>query len=661
MCGIAGWLSCDGSPIEPRLLRAMTDVQAHRGPDGSGLLIDDGETLRAWTPERGSAPPIRPPREPGTGAPRLGFGHRRLAILDLSDAAHQPMADPGGRFWLVYNGEVYNYVELRRELAAEGWRFRSDGDTEVVLAAYALWGERCLERFNGMWAFAIWDARERTLFCARDRFGVKPFYYFWNGATFLFASEMKGLLAHPAVPRELNEPLVREFLFSGSIDHHPGATLFDAIAEIPPAHRLTVGAGRISLRRFWEIRPPDRKEPMGPALIDECRELLRDAVRVRLRSDVPVGGTLSGGIDSATITCMVDQGLVSRTYPVFSVQFPGHANDESRYVHDVVDAARNLELHMISPSAGELLEDLPRLIWYQDEPFADTSIFAHYRIMSVVRDHGVKVVLTGQGADEIFAGYTSYYRAYLGHLAARGRLLALRREIRDRGAVSGEPPRTLLAAAAYHATPTRLRSALHQRGAVRAAPLLDASPEGRFAPRFRPPPDGWSRFDWYLLEALNRWSLPHILRQDDRNTMAVGVESRAPFLDYRLVELAFRTADDAKVGGGEAKRLLREAGRGIVPASVTARRDKIGFYTPMGDWLRRGEGVVRELLTGEFANHNPFFEGRRLAAEAEAVFADPARDPAPFWWAFSLCMWHDVVARQEVPLAGPSLAPAVGD
>jgi asparagine synthase (glutamine-hydrolysing) len=650
MCGIAGWVSAAG--IDVPTLRRMTDVQAHRGPDDAGYLVDDGGALHELD-AAGRAVRSTPRPAPLAGA--AGLGHRRLAILDLSTAAHQPMADPERRYWLTYNGEIYNYVELRQALRAAGWRFRSDGDTEVVLAAYLVWGEACVERFNGMWAFAIWDARERRLFCARDRFGVKPFYYYKGGGHFIFASELKGLLAHPAVPRGLNDRAARDFLSSGTIDHRPGESLLAEVAELPSAHTLVLEGDNLRLREYWRIPAPERKEPFTPALTERCRELLQDAIAIRLRSDVPVGGTLSGGIDSATLTCLIDRSA-DRSYPVFTVQFPGHAHDESRYVRDVMAEARNLELHTLTPSSGELLRDLTRVLWHQDEPFADTSIFAHYRIMRLVRESGVKVVLTGQGADEIFAGYASYYRSYLGHLAATGRLRELNQEVAARSAMTGESRVGLFQAALYHASPLRTRNALHALATRRAVPWLRPEP-GASPPRFAPAPPGWSGFDWYLYEALRRWAIPHLLRQDDRNSMAFGLESRAPFMDYRLVELLFRTADDAKVGGGESKRLLRAVGEGVIPASITARRDKIGFYTPMTEWLRDGRPLVEEVLGGGFATSNPYFDAAPLRRAADRLFAGDARHASAIWWAFSFTLWYETVIAGSA--AAPAAAPPV--
>jgi asparagine synthase (glutamine-hydrolysing) len=642
MCGIAGWVSTRG-PIDVAIVRSMTDVLHHRGPDDAGYLIDDGAALRTL-----GANGVTTATHAHAGSPDgrwAGLGHRRLAILDLSLAGHQPMSDPGRRYWLTYNGEIYNFVELRTELRARGWRFVSDSDTEVVLAGYVVWGESCVERFNGMWAFAIWDAQERRLFCARDRMGVKPFYFFHDDGHFIFASELKALLVNPLVPRDLNETAVREFLVSGSIDHRPGQTLLSRVAELPAAHTLRLDAGGVQTREYWRLEPTEEKRPFDARLIEQCRDLLLDATRVRLRSDVPVGGTLSGGIDSATLTCLVDQFCGLPNYPVFTVQFPGHAQDESRYVRDVVAESRALQLHTLTPSADDLLGDLQRVLWHQDEPFADTSIFAHYRIMQLVRDEGVKVVLTGQGADEIFAGYASYYSAYLGHLAATAQVGTLGREIRARSRSTGESAAGLLRSALYHATPAGIRSRVHARVAGRTAPWL--KPGASTPPRFVAPPDGWSGFDWYLHESLRKWAIPHLLRQDDRNSMAFSIESRAPFMDYRLVELLFSTEDGAKVGGGESKRLLRAAGMGVVPASVSARRDKIGFYTPMTDWLRDSRDLVQDVLSSDFASSNPFFDAAPLRSAADAMFRGDRRHVHAVWMAFCLTLWHHTVVEQS--------------
>jgi asparagine synthase (glutamine-hydrolysing) len=554
---------------------------------------------------------------------------------------------------------VYNYIELRGELEGRGYRFRSHTDTEVILAAYAEWGPDCLGRFNGMWAFAIWDALERVFFCARDRFGVKPLYYHWNGKHFAFASEIKALLAHPEVPRTLNNQAILDYLLSGSADHLPGQTFFAEIRQLLPAHYLIVKDGSLQMRCYWDIQIPPQKQPVTDALVTQCRDLLRNAARLRLRSDAAVGGTLSGGLDSSILACLIDQELISNTYHVFSAQFPGHPLDEGSYVDDVIAQAQHLRLHAITPSYQELIDDLPKLIWHQDEPFGDTSIYAHYRLMQLARQNGIKVILTGQGADEIFGGYWSYYRAFLGNLLIARRIRSLRQEIRDRAKITGEAPLALLKAAVYHALPPRLRTQIQSFVLCRQADWI-SSEFRRFGARHRfdPAPDGWSQFDWYLYESLRKWSIPHLLRHDDRNSMAFGVESRVPYLDYRLVQLLFSSTDDAKIAHGRTKVLLRCAGEDMIPASIAARNDKIGFYTPMAEWLDNARDFIGDMLSTDFARQNPYFSAQRLSCMLQGLSVGKCRSISPLWWGLSLCLWHEVMVKEKGAPAGVKLANA---
>jgi asparagine synthase (glutamine-hydrolysing) len=645
MCGIAGIVRSDGGPIDIALVRKMTVVQAHRGPDGEGFFEDSGAG-ELWSEFDRARSAIG--RRSGCGghasASSVALGHRRLAILDLSEAGRQPMPDSAQRYWIVYNGEVYNYIELRRMLRTRGHVFRSDSDTEVVLASYIEWGPECLRRFNGMWAFAIWDSRERTLFCARDRFGVKPLYFHWKSGNFVFASEIKAVLLAPGVSRALDEQPVVDFLLSGSADHIPGHTFFAEIAQLLPAHYLIIKNGELRTCRYWDIDGAGPKRDVTGDLIAECRELLTDAARLRLRSDVPVGGTLSGGIDSATITALVDQRLATGVYHVFSVQFPGHQQDESRYVSELAAQSSHVRLHMLTPRSAELVQDLPRLIWHQEEPFGDTSVYAHYRLMQLARENGVKVLLTGQGADEVFCGYGSYYRAYLGHLLACARISTLIQEIRKRQQIAGENVPDLVRAAFYHAAPpwlrTRVQSAvLHHNSSWLRPEVANLVMRRRFWRR----PKGWSRLDWYLYEALRKWSLPHILRHDDRNSMAFGIESRAPYLDFRLAELLFSTADEAKVANGRMKTLLRGIGTGLIPESITNRTDKIGFFTPLGDWLADAREFTFDLLNTEFAKTNPYFSAQTLSQMAAG--SPDSSLAGPLWWGLSLSLWYEVMVR----------------
>src|SRR5438067_245446 len=423
MCGISGVVAL-GRPSERETAAAMARELDHRGPDGDGLYADEAG---------------------------VALGFRRLAIIDLSDAGMQPFASDDGAFQLVHNGEIYNYRELRAELETLGHRFRSATDTEVVLRGYEQWGEQCVERFNGMWAFALWDGRRRALYCSRDRFGVKPFYFRWDGARFVFASEPKAFRADPTTLLEPNLRAVREYVEQGYADH-PADTFYTEIEQLPPAHSLTLDQDGIHVRRYWEVEPRD---PL-PDAATAVRELFVDSVRLRLRSDVPVGTCLSGGIDSSAIACTVDLLLrteaenakpVGERQKTFTAYFEQPGFDERPYARAVVGQTQ-AEPHWVSFDEANLVDVLPQIVESQDEPFGSTSIVAQWYVMRAAKEAGLTVMLDGQGADEILAGYHGYFGPYFADLLLQGRLRTLRRELGAYRSLHGASGATAMVAVA---------------------------------------------------------------------------------------------------------------------------------------------------------------------------------------------------------------------
>src|SRR3989475_1046549 len=400
MCAIAGLYDISGRALDLSALERMVLVQAHRGPDGEGYVLLDArgqERPLAVVGRLADARGTRPYRH------SIGLGHRRLAIIDLSPLGHQPMTTEDGRCWVTYNGEIYNHVELREELRAKGYRFRSASDTEVLLAAYQEWNESCVTRFNGMFAFAIWDRDRRRLFCARDRMGVKPFYYSWDGARFAFASEIKGLLSAGLRPSP-NQRAVFDYLDGACLDHSED-TFFEGIRQLPPAHTLTVDT-QVTVQRYWDLPPCGEAGLSVRDAAERFRHLFRDAVRLRLRSDVPIGTCLSGGLDSSSIVCVandlmfvehaVPRELIGERQKTFSSCFEDPAYDERQFIQPVVERT-GAEAHYTFPDPKELAESVSRLVWQQDEPFGSTSIFAQWNVMRLAAQRGVKVLLDGQG------------------------------------------------------------------------------------------------------------------------------------------------------------------------------------------------------------------------------------------------------------------------
>jgi asparagine synthase (glutamine-hydrolysing) len=574
MCGLCGIVALD-RPAETETVARMADALAHRGPDGTGFFAGE----------------------------EVALGFQRLAIIDLSDAGMQPFASEDGRLQLLHNGEVYNYRELRRELEGRGHRFRSATDTEVILAAYVEWGERCVERFNGMWAFAIWDGPRRTLFCSRDRFGVKPFYYRLEGGRFVFASEPKAFRADPEHRLEPDLGAVRGFL-DHDLGEPAGRTYFAGIRRLPPAHSLTFGPDGLRIWRYWALEPRD--PPAGDAA-EAVRELFLDAVRLRLRSDVPVGTCLSGGLDSSAIACAV--GLLLRTEaenarPVgdrqrtFTAWFPDRGFDERPYAEAVVERTR-AEPHWISFDARELVDVLPAIVEAQDEPFRSTSIVAQWFVMRAAAEAGLKVMLDGQGGDEVFAGYHSYFGPRFADLLGRGHLRELAAEVGGYRALHGAGALRTAALIAQPFAPTALkrRARTLLEGGTLAHPDLrrhDADSRGNGSPF-------GDRFRTQLQLILTRQGLPELLRYEDRNSMGHSLEARLPFLDVRLVELAFSLEARELIERGRTKLVLRRALGDLLPPLVRDRVDKLGFVTPEGRWLRAELGELAADVFGSRA------------------------------------------------------------
>jgi asparagine synthase (glutamine-hydrolysing) len=568
MCGLCGVVAL-GRPAETETVRRMAAALDHRGPDGDGSFDDDGVAL----------------------------GFRRLAIIDLSNAGMQPFASDDGALQLMHNGEIYNYRELRRELEGQGHRFRSQTDTEVIVRAYEEWGDDCVRRFNGMWALALWDGRQQRLFCSRDRFGVKPFYYSWEGGRLAFASELKAFRA--AGPLEPHLPAVRDFLEQGYVDHTDD-TFFAGIRKLPPAHSLVVDERGLRLTRYWELEP--RKVDGDSA--DAVRELFLDAVRLRLRSDVPVGTCLSGGIDSSAIVCAVDHLLrteAENARPVgdrqrtFTAFFEERGFDERPFAEAVVAQTRS-QPHWITFDSRELVDVLPSIVRTQDEPFGSTSIVAQWFVMRAAKQVGLKVMLDGQGADETLAGYHGYFGPFFADLLRSGQLRELGAELRAYRSLHGAGVGTTAVALARPFLPERVRWAA--RGRVRGGSAL-VHPD---LPRTQAPDvngfdGGYLRRQMQLI--LMRRGLPELLHYEDRNSMAHSLEARVPFLDYRLVELLFSLGASDLIRRGRTKDVLRRALGDLLPPAVRDRVDKLGFVTPEAAWLRNGLG---ELASDVFAS-----------------------------------------------------------
>jgi asparagine synthase (glutamine-hydrolysing) len=599
----------------------MLERLVHRGPDDTGCASFPGAAL----------------------------GVRRLSILDPTPAGHQPMTSPDGRYTIAFNGEIYNFLELADELAALGHTFSTSSDTEVLLAAYARWGPACVSRLNGIWAFAIWDARERSLYLSRDRFGVKPLFTTEANGFLAFASEIKALRALPWISGDTDEGAVRAYLSDGSLPRGR-RTFFRQIESFPAAQSLLVSRSGRRWEGYWPAPALStdtsfRPQPADDDRIAEFKSLLIDAVALQLRSDVPIGSCLSGGIDSSSIVGIAaslksgrltapghrHQEREATPHLAFFAQFREAGIDERPYV-DAVVASTGVELHMTTPDTNEFVESLPGILHAQDEPFGSTSIIAQYHVMKIAHEAGVKVLLDGQGADELLGGYLRYPAMRLaGALRNPGTALAAGRVMAsEHGPFRASLGYMLIGARRIPNRLNRRRMPAHWiGGAARTASAASEVPVSQ-------PGTLLARKLWLDVASDN---LPDLLRYEDRNSMAFGIEARVPFLDHRLAAASLLLPDRLKIAGRHQRKIvLREAMRGIVPDAVLDRRDKVAFQPPEGRWLRESTTVWRRLAAKSRAQAAELLAPGAML-EAIQAFEAGRIHSSMLWRVVNLEMW----------------------
>lgn len=567
MCGITGIYYIDHRQADPNLLERMMDPIKHRGPDDRGCYLEGS----------------------------LGLGHLRLSIIDLSPAGHQPMSNEDGSAWITYNGEVYNYVELMSELQSAGHLFKSKTDTEVIIHAYEEWGEECLNRFNGMFAFAIWEKKINRLFCARDRFGIKPFYYYFDGKVFLFASEIKALLKSGVVQSKPNNPIIFDYLAYAYLDHTED-TFFEGVKQLMPAHSLILENGRLHIKKWWDLvrgsESPFRirsSASKDKEYATKFYEILLDSIRLHLRSDVPIGTCLSGGLDSSSIVCIANKLMfsnnnvnISERQKTFSSCFNDHKYDERKYVHSVLNQTK-AEPNFVFLKGEDLFDILSKVIWHQDEPFGSTSIVAQWYVMEEASKK-VKVLLDGQGADELLAGYHGYFGGLYSDLLKKFQLFKLLKEIIYYKIIHNHFQPYVFSNIARAFLPPSLISLI--RGKIsHTIEWMDESFQKKYKRSFGYSDKFETNLDNQLYSILTKYGLPALLHYEDRNSMAFSIEARVPFLDYRLVEFMFSLSSDQKIRNGTTKIVLRNAMKGILPENVRMRQDKMGFGTPEDVWF----------------------------------------------------------------------------
>lgn len=585
MCGLACVIEIGNRAPSRDALARLSDSLTHRGPDDDGVLVHKN----------------------------VGMVFRRLAIIDLSDAGHQPMLSDSGRYAIIFNGEIFNYLELRTELEARGYVFRSSSDTEVLLNAYIEWKEACLERLNGMWAFVILDTESSECFCARDRFGIKPLYFMKSHDRVVLASEVSAILRSGLYRRQINRTTIARYLFFGDLDQN-NDTFYQGINAVAPGTWMSIDKeGSVRSAQYWTL-PQDVEEASD---VRELYDLFHDSVKIRLRSDVPVGVFLSGGLDSTSILCAAARQM-GPGHALSAYSFMPPEYDETRYISDTIKQT-GAKLVPLEMGSSTLWKQLERMTEYQDGPVHTPSALIGFCLCELAASQGTKVILNGQGADEILAGYGNYFARFWQSLLGERRFGLLMSQLRKYGAHHDVRMIALLKQVA-----TLFAKA--QMGRVRAYRWAAATQHSRKL-RMHPlysrdlvgdmPRDRRHRGDRGLGDALRlsvtTSPLPLYLRVEDRNSMAHSIEIRLPFLDYRLVSAVMRIVSTRKLDGFWNKVLLREFMRTKIPESVRTRPDKMGFETPDAKWIRAWAPEIESVFHSRSFVERGFFNEKNLS------------------------------------------------
>lgn len=605
MCGISGIYNVNSKPVETDKLEKMVSIIHHRGPDDEGYLLVNSSTGKfASCYGKDTIEELKPILKPLVNdfSADFALGFRRLSIIDLSAKGHHPMCNTDGSIWIIFNGEIYNYLEIREELISLGYSFTTKSDTEVIIKSYQHWSVECLNKFNGMWAFALWDQNKRQLFCARDRFGIKPFFYYFDGKTFIFGSEVKQLLVHD-FKKEIDESVIYKSFAIGAFTINSDNTYFKNIKILPHSHYILVSKDHFEVSRYYDL-VPKQFESSGLCFEDACeqyRELFKDAVKLRMRSDVEVGSTLSGGLDSsAIVTSAVN--YTDKQFKTFSSYYTYEPRyDERKWINLIVEKT-NSKAQFISASAMQVWEDLPKIIWHHDYPLESSSPVAQYYVMDLARKNNVTVLLDGQGSDELTSGYNHGFYRYYADLISGLSFKRIMNEIPDyfrynqKGSFFGKSSKIFASLLLNEKKLYNLELNSGFNLVIKPITPIHLNEIKEL---------DTSRLSNFLYNQIMSTSIQTLLHFEDRNSMAHSIESRVPFLDYRLVEFVFSLPSHYKIKGNYGKYIHREALKTIVPSEILKRKDKIGFLSPgEGIWLKNEyKPMVEEIFnSSEFKN-----------------------------------------------------------
>lgn len=601
MCGISGIVNLNDTPVKEEDIRVMMSKMNHRGPDDSGLFIENN----------------------------VGLGFVRLSILDLSAAGHQPMFSEDNRYVIIFNGEVYNYIEIRDELK-DKYSFKTGTDTEVILTAYQEWGEACLDKFNGMFALVILDTKTKEIFAARDRFGIKPFYYYQTDDQFIFASEIKSIL--PLLKDRIpNDQIIFDYLLFNRTDHTEN-TFFKGIKKLQHGSSIKINGRSIQTKRWYDISKKIGKSELTP---EQYRALFKQSLKLRLRADVPVGVSLSGGIDSSSIVASLIRDFDLKDLNTFSVVFgKDEPTDESYFIDQFRKIVKNM--HFASPDADAFYDDFEKFIDAHNEPVPDIGPYAQFKVMELASNF-VTVTLDGQGADEQLAGYHYFFGSYYRELIRKGKFLRFLTEnyyyFKKHGTFAA------LKFFVYYLLPTKLQK--------KASNQIFPSINKTFFEKNKDRQEVNEML--YNPKSLNEsllqhfeYKLEHLLRWEDLNAMHFSIESRVPFLDHRLVEATLSSPSNMKIHQGETKHILREALKDILPEKITQRKDKKGFDNPRDKWFRsdKFKKYIFELIDSDSFRAMGYFDGEMAKKQYQRHLSGQIDISKEIWKWINLDLWY---------------------
>jgi asparagine synthase (glutamine-hydrolysing) len=654
MCGIFGALNFDEINVDIKSFQNSLNIIKHRGPDDEGYAFFN--TYKNIFEERfGDTSEIKKGTYILSGSDavfNLAFGFRRLSIIDLSVNGHQPFFNDEKNICIIFNGEIYNYIEIRQELISKGYKFRTATDTEVIMNSYIEWGEDCLGKFNGMWGIALYDMRKNILFCSRDRFGVKPFYYYKDEKRFVFGSELKSIIEYfrndSTFQKKANEKIVYDYLIYNFADHTE-STFIKNINHLPPSHYIKIQGKVFSLKKYFSIEINKQlgkyNEGEFERLKKDFSELMFDSVNLRLRSDVAIGTCLSGGLDSSTIVCIINKFLkedkdinidqIGERQKTFSAVYDDSSIDERKFIEEIVNAT-NCKSHYVYPDRADLMRndffirDVEDFIFQLDEPIVSTSPYAQYNVMRLADENGITVVLDGQGGDETLGGYEVYFgfqysnllkeRNYVQLISELMKNFGKGVEISVRGIkyFRDQKNKNLKSTSSPYYNPKFLKDHSDNN-------ILNYRTTGNLNQK--------------LYEDFSQYILPLLLRYEDRNSMKFSIESRTPFLDYRMVKLLFETEGIYKIHNGWSKWILRNSIRNIVPEKVVWRRDKKGFPTPERKWMKILKEDFIKIANENKDELNTYFDVDKIIKEYDEIISNPDIKSNFLWKVYNYAKW----------------------